>query len=95
VLNERPGVAWTVAALAYLLVILWGGTHALRTLWGVALLGALLALGLVALRRQTLREFPAPLPPPAGPAGGNGAPTAPLAAPLDATGSRPPAGTSG
>ena len=38
--------------------MLWGGTHALRTWWGILLLGGLLALGIVALRRQTLVEFP-------------------------------------
>jgi hypothetical protein len=57
VLNERPGVVWAAVACAYLLLILWGPTHALTTLWGVALLGALLAAGVVALRAQTLREF--------------------------------------
>jgi hypothetical protein len=58
VLNRRPGVVWAVVACAYLLLVLWGPTHALRTVWGVALLGALNAAGVVALRRQTLREFP-------------------------------------
>jgi hypothetical protein len=58
VLNERPGVAWAIVGCAYLLLVLWGPTHALRVLWGIVLLGALLALGVVALRRQTLREFP-------------------------------------
>ena len=38
--------------------ILWGGTHALRTWWGILLLAALIAIGVVALRRQTLNEFP-------------------------------------
>ena len=58
VLNARPGVAWATVAGAYLLLVLWGGTHALRTAWGVVLLGALIAGGVVALRRETLREFP-------------------------------------
>ena len=39
VMNDRPGVVWGVAASAYLLLILWGGTHALRTWWGILLLG--------------------------------------------------------
>jgi putative oligomerization/nucleic acid binding protein len=58
VLNERPGVAWAGVAAVFLLLILWGGTHALRTGWGIVLLGALIAIGVAALRRQTLREFP-------------------------------------
>jgi Short C-terminal domain len=59
VLNERQGIVWGVVSFVYLLLVLWGGTHALRTGWGILLLGALIALGVVALRRQTLREFPA------------------------------------
>jgi hypothetical protein len=58
VLNERADITWGGAAFAFLLIVLWGGTHALRTWWGVLLLGGLLALGIVALRRQTLAEFP-------------------------------------
>ena len=57
-LNERPGVAWAVVEAVFLLLVLWGGTHALRTWWGIALLGALIAVAVVALRHQTLREFP-------------------------------------
>jgi hypothetical protein len=59
VLNERQGIAWGAAGGAFLLLVLWGGTHALRTWWGILVLGALLALGVEALRRQTLVEFPA------------------------------------
>jgi len=58
VLNEKQGIAWGVTAFAYLLLVLWGGTHALRTWWGILLLGGLLALGVFALRRETLAEFP-------------------------------------
>ena len=58
VLNERPGIAWAAVGAVFLLLVLWGGTHALRTWWGIVLLGALLAIGVVALRHQTLREFP-------------------------------------
>jgi hypothetical protein len=58
VLNQRAGIAWATVGCAYLLLVLWGPTHALRVWWGIVLLGALLALGVVALRRQTLREFP-------------------------------------
>jgi hypothetical protein len=58
VLNERPGIAWATVAVAYLLLVLWGPTHALSVLWGIVLLGALLALGVWAFRRESLREFP-------------------------------------
>ena len=58
VLNQRAGVAWAIVGAAYLLLVLWGPTHALRVAWGIALLGALLAAGVVALRHQTLRESP-------------------------------------
>lgn len=58
VMNDRPAVVWGVAAAAYLLLILWGGTHALRTAWGILLLGGLLALGVFALRRESMLEFP-------------------------------------
>jgi hypothetical protein len=56
VLNESPGIVWTGVAVVYLLLVVWGPTHALRTLWGVVLLAALIAAGIVALRSQTLRE---------------------------------------
>jgi hypothetical protein len=55
-LNEHQGYAWGAVAGIWLLLILWGGTHALRTWWGIVLIGALLAGGLVALRRETLIE---------------------------------------
>jgi hypothetical protein len=58
VLNEHAGAAWAAVGCVYLLLVLWGPTHALRVAWGIALLAVLLAAGLVALRRQTLREFP-------------------------------------
>jgi hypothetical protein len=58
VMNRRPGIVWAVVAGLFLLLVLWGPTHALRTLWGIALLAALAAGGVVALRRQTLSEFP-------------------------------------
>jgi hypothetical protein len=57
-MNEQPGVVWGAVGFLYLLAILWGGTHALRTWWGILLLGLLVALGVAALRRQTLEEFP-------------------------------------
>lgn len=33
-LNTRPELTWGTAAFVYLLVVLWGGTHALQTWWG-------------------------------------------------------------
>jgi hypothetical protein len=57
-LAKRPGMSWGILAGAYLLLVLWGPTHALRTVWGVLLLGALIAVGFEALRRQTLAENP-------------------------------------
>jgi Short C-terminal domain len=57
-LNERQGVVWGAVGFLYLLAIFWGGTHALRTWWGILLLAGLIALGVYALRRQTLQEFP-------------------------------------
>ncbi len=59
VLNVRPGITWGGTAVVWLLLILWGPTHALRTWWGILLLAALLGGGVWALRRQTLVEFPA------------------------------------
>ena len=58
ILNEQQGVVWGAVAFLYVLLILWGGTHALREWWGILLLGGLIALGVVALRRHTLQEFP-------------------------------------
>ena len=57
-MNNRPGVVWAIAGSAFLLLILWGGTHALRTWWGILLLGGLLAAGVAALRRESMLEFP-------------------------------------
>ena len=67
-LNQHQEIMWLTAGVVFLILVLWGPTHALRTVWGVLLLGALLALGLWALRRETLREFPTtaaldPIPP--------------------------------
>jgi uncharacterized SAM-binding protein YcdF (DUF218 family) len=57
-LNENQGIVWGALAGVVLLLAVWGPTHALRTWWGVLLFAGLLAAGLVALRHQTLREFP-------------------------------------
>lgn len=58
VLNEQPGVAWATLGAVFLLLVLWGPTPALRVAWGIAVLAVLAAAGVVALRRQTLRESP-------------------------------------
>jgi len=57
-LNTRPGVVWGITGATYLLLVLRGPTHALRTPIGILVLGALAAAGVYALRRQTLQEFP-------------------------------------
>jgi len=58
VVNQRQEYAWVTVAVLYLLIVFWGPTHALRTWWGILLIGALLALGVYLLRKQTLEEFP-------------------------------------
>jgi hypothetical protein len=63
VVIDRQGVAWGVLGGLLLVLVLWGGTHALRTWWGVALIAILLAAGLVALRRQVLEEREEAAPP--------------------------------
>jgi hypothetical protein len=57
-LNDAQAIAWGALAGLVVLLAAWGPTHALRTWWGVLLFAGLLALGLVAFRRQTLKEFP-------------------------------------
>jgi hypothetical protein len=42
-LAVRPGMSWGILGGAYLLLVLWGPTHALRTVWGVLLLAGLVA----------------------------------------------------
>jgi hypothetical protein len=54
----HTAVAAVIVAVAYLLVILWGPTHALRQWWGILIFAALIAAGFAVLRRQTLEEFP-------------------------------------
>jgi hypothetical protein len=62
VLIDSPAVAWSAAGGVLLLLVLWGGTHALRTWWGVLLVAVLFAAGLVALRRQVIEERDGPAP---------------------------------
>ena len=58
-LRERPWLAYAVVALVFLLVLLWGPTGATRQIVGLVILAVLVGLGVWALRRETLREFPA------------------------------------
>jgi hypothetical protein len=68
-LNDRPALVWTVLGAMFALVVLWGPTHALHEWWGIVIFGGLLAIGLAALRRETMKEFPSSrtedAPPPA------------------------------
>jgi hypothetical protein len=60
VLVGRPGLAWTVAALVYVLVVWWGPTPALRKPLGIVVLGVLAAAGFELLRRLALAETAVP-----------------------------------
>jgi hypothetical protein len=53
---------WASAGTALLILILvwWGPTPALRQPIGILLIAAVLIVGVIALRRQTIREFPGP-----------------------------------
>jgi hypothetical protein len=55
-LDHHLGLSAAGLSAAYLLLVLWGPTHALRTWWGVLLFAALIVAGVAALRRQTLAE---------------------------------------
>jgi hypothetical protein len=57
-LNTRPAIVWGITGATYVLLVLWGPTHALRTPIGILVLGVLVSLGVYVLRRQTLQEFP-------------------------------------
>jgi hypothetical protein len=58
-LND-PMWASAGAALLILLLVWWGPTPALHKPIGILLIAALLIIGVFALRRQTMREFPPP-----------------------------------
>jgi hypothetical protein len=60
--REHVGLVYTIAGALYLLVVLWGPTPAFRQIIGILVFGALLALGIEAFRRLTLREFPSSTP---------------------------------
>ena len=55
--RERPGLGWGTVALAYLLLVAWGPTYALRRPLWILIFGLLLAVGVELLRRQMEREF--------------------------------------
>jgi hypothetical protein len=57
-LNQRPGMAWAIAGGLYLLLVLWGPTNELHQPAWIVILAAMVAFGVYALRRETLREFP-------------------------------------
>jgi hypothetical protein len=56
--RERPYLVWLVAGFLFLVFIAWGPAGGSRRFLGVVILAALVALGLVVWRRQTLAEFP-------------------------------------
>lgn len=57
--RSYPAAVFAVVALALLLVILWSPLDTGRRLYGTLVIAALILVGVEALRRQTLREFPA------------------------------------
>jgi hypothetical protein len=68
--RHHPIVVWASAFALFLILLAWGPTAGDRQLLGVALLAATTAIGIEALRRQTLREFPEDPPAAAGKASG-------------------------
>src|SRR3954452_2547479 len=56
VLNDQVGLVAAGVGVLYLLIVLWGPTHALRAWWGILLFAGLIAAGIWQLRRQTLAE---------------------------------------
>jgi hypothetical protein len=72
--TNHPIVVWAAALFLFVVLLAWGPTAGNRQLLGVVLLAATTAVAIEALRRQTLREFPAtPRPVPAT-SGGSGPP---------------------
>lgn len=57
-LRDRPDLAFGTAAVALLLVFLWGPIEATRRPIGIALIAVLSLLGVELLRRQTASEHP-------------------------------------
>jgi Sec-independent protein secretion pathway component TatC len=58
-LNERTDITFGVVVFLLLLLFVWGPIAATRTLSGIAIITVLALVGTQALRRQTLKEFPA------------------------------------
>jgi hypothetical protein len=56
--RHHPIVVWAAALFVFLILLAWGPTGSNRQLLGVVILAATTAVGIEALRRQTLREFP-------------------------------------
>jgi ABC-type multidrug transport system fused ATPase/permease subunit len=71
-MRKHPAMVYGVVALLFLLFLLWGPTNASRQLGGILILAALVAVGVEALRRKTLEEFPEEDSPAGGPAGNVG-----------------------
>jgi ABC-type amino acid transport system permease subunit len=61
--RQHPVVVWAMAVAVFLILLAWGPAAGNRGLLGLALLAATAAIAIEALRRQTLREFPADQPP--------------------------------
>jgi hypothetical protein len=64
--REHPVVVWVAALAVFLILLAWGPAAGNRGLLGIAILAATAAIAIEALRRQTLREFPANPPGPVG-----------------------------
>jgi hypothetical protein len=58
--RSYPAAVFAAVALVLLLAILWSPLETGRRLWGTLLIAALIMAGVEALRRQSVREFPAP-----------------------------------
>ena len=58
-IRERAGAVYAVAGTLYLLLVLWGPTPAFRQPLWILIFAGLIAVGLEAFRRLTVREFPA------------------------------------
>jgi hypothetical protein len=57
-LRDRPGLVYGLLAIAALVYLALAPTHGLRALLTLAILVAIAAFGIAALRRQTAEEFP-------------------------------------
>jgi hypothetical protein len=58
-LRDRPGVAWAILGVLYLLLVLWAPVPALENWPGILLLGVLVALGFEAFRRVAIGDLEA------------------------------------